>query len=120
MLQQGRPGETYNIGGHNEKTNLEVVRAICELLDDLHPAQTGKSYADAIEFVEDRPGHDFRYAIDASKIERELGWRPAETFESGLRKTVRWYLDHLDWCGEVTDQPALPRRGLSTAPRPHP
>jgi len=101
VVRQGRPGETYNIGGHNEKTNLEVVRTICRTLDELRPLPGGARYEHLITFVKDRPGHDFRYAIDASKIERELGWRPQETFESGLRKTVSWYLDHLAWCEEV-------------------
>lgn len=101
VVQQGSPGETYNVGGHNEKTNLEVVQTICSILDDLRPLQKGKRYENLITFVRDRPGHDFRYAIDASKIERELGWRPEETFESGLQKTVAWYLDHRAWCEEV-------------------
>ncbi len=102
VLKAGRVGETYNIGGWNEKPNLEVVHAICALLDELSPRQDGKSYKDQITFVKDRPGHDRRYAIDASKIERELGWRPAETFESGIRKTVEWYLDNQDWVQNVT------------------
>lgn len=96
VLQHGRVGETYNIGGRNEKTNLEVVQTICDLLDEMSPKTHG-SYRDQITFVADRPGHDLRYAIDATKMERELDWRPAETFESGLRKTVRWYLDNPDW-----------------------
>lgn len=99
---KGVPGETYNIGGHNEKTNLEVVRAICSLLDELRPRQDGKSYAEQIVHVKDRPGHDRRYAIDPSKIMRELGWVPQETFESGIRKTVLWYLEHKDdWCAHI-------------------
>ena len=105
VVSQGQVGETYNIGGHNEQTNLDVVRAICALLDELapqHPAGVSQ-YADLITFVQDRPGHDLRYAIDASKIERELGWVPAETFASGLRKTVQWYLDNLEWCQRVQD-----------------
>jgi dTDP-glucose 4,6-dehydratase len=99
VLEAGRPGETYNIGGWNEKTNLEVVHTLCALLDELKPA--AKSYSTQISFVNDRPGHDRRYAIDARKIERELGWRPAETFETGLRKTVQWYLDHQDWVRKI-------------------
>ena len=96
----GGVGETYNIGGHNEQTNLHVVESICALLDELAPRQAG-AYKELIAFVQDRPGHDQRYAIDAGKIERELGWTPEESFASGLRKTVRWYLDNLDWCRRV-------------------
>ena len=92
---EGKVGETYNIGGHNEKQNLEVVQTICAILDDLRPKK--EQYAEQIAFVEDRPGHDMRYAIDASKIERELGWTPEETFESGIRKTIQWYLDNESW-----------------------
>ncbi len=99
VLEAGTPGETYNIGGWNEKANIEVVHTLCALLDELQPAE--KSYREQITFVADRPGHDRRYAIDARKIERELGWRPAETFETGLRKTVQWYLDHQDWVKKV-------------------
>ena len=102
VLEAGRPGETYNIGGWNEQPNLEVVRTLCRILDEESPRADGRGYAEQITFVKDRPGHDRRYAIDARKIERELGWRPAETFETGIRKTVRWYLDHQDWVGEVT------------------
>ncbi|MES9962154.1 MAG: dTDP-glucose 4,6-dehydratase [Candidatus Sedimenticola sp. 20ELBAFRAG] len=107
VLDAGEPGEVYNIGGLNEKTNLQIVKALCEILDELVPAssevlgQQGNSYKDLITFVADRPGHDRRYAIDASKIERELGWRPAETFESGIRKTVQWYLDNQQWEHDV-------------------
>ena len=98
----GQPGETYNIGGHNEKQNIEVVKTICTLLDEFSPRDDGKSYAEQIVYVQDRPGHDLRYAIDPSKIEKELGWTPAETFESGLRKTVEWYLANKDsWCANV-------------------
>ncbi|WP_265919419.1 dTDP-glucose 4,6-dehydratase [Cupriavidus nantongensis] len=100
VLARGRLGETYNVGGWNEKTNLDVVHTLCDLLDELSPKATG-SYRDQITFVKDRPGHDRRYAIDARKLERELGWRPAETFESGLRKTVRWYLDNQEWVQDV-------------------
>ena len=102
VVSEGKVGETYNIGGHNEQKNLHVVESICALLDELAPRQSG-SYKEQISFVSDRPGHDLRYAIDASKIERELGWKPEETFASGLRKTVHWYLDNLDWCRRVQD-----------------
>lgn len=105
VVTAGEVGQTYNIGGHNEQTNLEVVNAICALLEELapaHPAGVAR-YADLITFVQDRPGHDLRYAIDAGKIERELGWRPEETFATGLRKTVQWYLDNLEWCRHVQD-----------------
>ncbi len=101
-LEQGKPGEVYNIGGHNEKTNLDVVRTLCGILDTLRPRENGY-YADLITFVDDRPGHDQRYAIDASKMQHELDWTPAETFETGLRKTVQWYLDNLQWCYRVQD-----------------
>jgi len=100
VLAHGRPGETYNVGGWNEKTNLDVVHTLCDLLDELHP-KSGGSYREQIQFVKDRPGHDRRYAIDARKLERELGWKPAETFESGLRKTVQWYLDNQAWVQDV-------------------
>jgi dTDP-glucose 4,6-dehydratase len=102
VLRQGRAGETYNIGGNSEKTNLEVVRAICRLLDELRPAKPGSHYESLIKFVTDRPGHDRRYAIDARKVATEVGWRPSETFETGLRKTVQWYLDNQDWVRSVT------------------
>jgi dTDP-glucose 4,6-dehydratase len=100
VMNQGRLGETYNIGGWNEKTNLDVVQAICAILDELHPQ--GAPHSRLITYVQDRPGHDHRYAIDASKIERELGWKPQETFETGLRKTVEWYLANGDWVKNVT------------------
>jgi dTDP-glucose 4,6-dehydratase len=100
VLAGGRTGETYNIGGWNEKTNIEIVRTVCALLDELRPDAAGPRDR-LISFVKDRPGHDRRYAIDARKIERELGWRPAETFETGIRKTVQWYLDHADWVARV-------------------
>ncbi|QGM47324.1 dTDP-glucose 4,6-dehydratase [Methylocystis heyeri] len=96
VAREGKIGESYNVGGRNEKTNIEVVRTICAILDEIRPRSAG-SYSDLIAFVQDRPGHDLRYAIDCSKIERELGWRPAETFETGLRKTVQWYLDNEAW-----------------------
>lgn len=102
VLEQGKLGETYNIGGWNEKANLDVVKLICALLDELKPRADGVSYATQIAFVTDRPGHDRRYAIDARKIERELGWKPAETFETGIRKTVQWYLANQAWVAEVT------------------
>ena len=102
VLAKGRPGETYNIGGRNERTNLEVVQAICALLDELQPRADGMSYTAQIAFVADRPGHDRRYAIDATKLETELGWRAADTFESGLRKAVRWYLANPQWVQAVT------------------
>lgn len=101
VLESGRVGHTYNIGGDNEKTNLEVVVSICRILDSLKPRRDGKSYAEQITFVHDRPGHDRRYAIDASKIRMEIGWKPAETFESGLRKTVVWYLQNAEWVRNV-------------------
>lgn len=97
VLERATPGEVYNIGGRNERRNIDVVSRICDLLDELRPRADGRSYREQITFVEDRPGHDRRYAIDASKIERDLGWRPEETFESGLRRTVEWYLDHEEW-----------------------
>lgn len=100
VLEAGTPGETYNVGGWNEKTNLDVVQTLCTLLDELKPRARG-SYLDLVTFVKDRPGHDRRYAIDARKLERELGWKPAETFESGLRKTVEWYLANHDWVADV-------------------
>ncbi|PKL40252.1 MAG: dTDP-glucose 4,6-dehydratase [Candidatus Riflebacteria bacterium HGW-Riflebacteria-1] len=94
---EGAAGNTYNIGGHNEKQNIEVVKNICSILDELRPRQDGRKYAEQITFVADRPGHDLRYAIDAGKIERELGWKPLETFATGLRKTVQWYLENQCW-----------------------
>lgn len=113
VIRQGRVGATYNIGGHNEKQNIEVVRSICALLDELAPASDRHltaadgspltHYASLLTHVADRPGHDRRYAIDASKIQQELNWVPTETFESGLRKTVQWYLENLAWCQRVQD-----------------
>ena len=107
VVTEGRVGETYNIGGHNEKQNIDVVNTICELLDEFRPLPTAdikiSSHKDLITFVQDRPGHDLRYAIDASKIKRDLGWEPVETFESGIRKTVLWYLENLNWAHRVQD-----------------
>jgi dTDP-glucose 4,6-dehydratase len=101
VLRKGRPGDTYNIGGWNEKPNIEIVQTICDLVDEMAPGK-GPSGRELITYVKDRPGHDRRYAMDASKIERELGWRPKETLDSGLRKTVRWYLENQDWVADVT------------------
>jgi len=101
VLAKGRLGEVYNIGGWNEKANLDIVHTVCALLDELRPKSDRKSYREQITFVTDRPGHDRRYAIDARKIERELGWKPAETFETGIRKTVQWYLDNQNWVANV-------------------
>ncbi|RUO32896.1 dTDP-glucose 4,6-dehydratase [Aliidiomarina sanyensis] len=105
VVKEGKVGETYNIGGHNEKQNIEVVKTICSLLEELAPSKPENvtSYRDLISFVADRPGHDIRYAIDATKIEVELGWKPQETFESGLRKTVEWYISNREWCQRVQD-----------------
>lgn len=101
VLEAGQPGETYNIGGWNEKPNLDIVHAVCALLDELRPRADGQSYREQVTYVTDRPGHDRRYAIDATRIERELGWKPQETFETGIRKTLAWYLGHPEWIANV-------------------
>jgi dTDP-glucose 4,6-dehydratase len=101
VLEAGKAGEVYNIGGWNEKPNIDIVNTVCALLDELRAREDGKSYREQITYVTDRPGHDRRYAIDASKIERELGWKPAETFDTGIRKTVQWYLENQDWVANV-------------------
>ena len=101
VLEAGRPGEVYNVGGWNEKPNIEIVKTVCALLDEMRPKADGQPYSTQISYVKDRPGHDRRYAIDASKIQRELGWKPAETFETGIRKTVAWYLSNPDWVAHV-------------------
>ncbi len=101
VLAAGQLGEVYNVGGWNEKPNIEIVQTLCALLDELRPRADGKSYREQISYVKDRPGHDRRYAIDARKLEQELGWKPAETFETGIRKTVAWYLEHPDWVAHV-------------------
>jgi dTDP-glucose 4,6-dehydratase len=102
VLGKGEVGQVYNIGGHNEKTNLDVVHTLCQLLDEMVPDSPHRPHKNLIQFVEDRPGHDRRYAIDASKIQNQLGWKPQESFETGLRKTMRWYLDNKDWTDRVT------------------
>jgi len=102
VLEAGKVGEVYNVGGWNEKTNIDIVRTLCRMLDAKKPRADGQSYADLITYVTDRPGHDLRYAIDATKIATELGWKPAETFETGIEKTVNWYLAHQDWVNNIT------------------
>jgi dTDP-glucose 4,6-dehydratase len=102
VLERGRPGEVYNIGASSEKTNLEVVHRLCDIMDERKPRRDGKSYREQVTFVKDRPGHDRRYGIDASKIQHELGWKPKETFESGLRKTIHWYIENQEWVADVT------------------
>jgi dTDP-glucose 4,6-dehydratase len=104
VLEAGIPGQVYNIGGWNEKPNLEVVKTLCRILDAKQPRSDGQSYVNQITFVQDRPGHDQRYAIDASKLSNELGWKPKETFETGIEKTVDWYLNHQDWVNNVTNE----------------
>ncbi|MBN2579202.1 MAG: dTDP-glucose 4,6-dehydratase [Pirellulales bacterium] len=104
VLTRGRPGETYNVGGRTEKKNIEIVHLICEELDRLHPKSGGGSYREQITFVKDRPGHDRRYAINADKIQAELSWTPRESFETGIRKTIRWFLDHQDWVNSLMSE----------------
>jgi len=104
IIRQGKSGKTYNIGGHNEMKNIDIVHKICEILDELEPSTSLSSYKELISFVTDRPGHDLRYAIDAGKIERELGWKPRETFASGIRKTVQWYLTNRQWWKNIQDK----------------
>jgi dTDP-glucose 4,6-dehydratase len=101
VLARGRLGEVYNIGGWNEKPNIDIVNTVCSLLDEMRPKADGQSYSTQITYVKDRPGHDRRYAIDASKLQRELGWKPAETFETGIQKTIAWYLSHPEWVAHV-------------------
>ena len=103
ILEKGRPGQVYNIGGNTEKTNLEVVEEICAILDEIKPRADRRAYREQIAFVEDRPGHDLRYAVDTSKIKADLGWMPEENFESGLRKTIQWYIDNPVWCKNIQD-----------------
>ena len=109
VLEQGRPGQVYNVGGGNQPTNLEVVRLICSILDELLPDSPHRPHTSLIRFVEDRPGHDRRYAMDCSKIRRELGWKPQENLQSGLRRTVRWYLENLDWVEAIRSEPGYER-----------
>ena len=104
VLEKGVIGEKYNVGGNYEKTNIEIVKTICRLLDKVKPRSNDQIYEDLITYVDDRPGHDLRYAIDSSKIQKELGWTPSETFESGIKKTLDWYLKNLGWCNDVTDK----------------
>ena len=113
VFEHGAPGRTYNIGGNNEKQNIEVVKTVCAILDRLRPRSDGKGYAEQIGYVADRPGHDKRYAIDASRIADELGWTPAETFESGIEKTVAWYLANEDWWRPLVAAKAAERRGVA-------
>lgn len=116
VVEEGKIGETYNIGGHNEKQNIEVVNTICSILDNVQPKEQGK-YSDQIRFVTDRPGHDWRYAIDASKIDKELGWVPEESFETGLKKTILWYLKNIEWVEAVTENNyKLERLGVAVQP----
>ena len=114
VFEQAAPGQTFTVGGRSERRNLDVVRSICQVLDALRPKAGSESYVDAIEFVTDRPGHDFRYAIDSSKIERDLGWQPVETFETGLLKTIQWYLQNEGWWRPLLqDRSAVQRQGLA-------
>ena len=116
VFEGGEPGRTYNIGGHNEKQNIEVVHTLCAVLDRLHPRGDGRSYRDQVTHVADRPGHDKRYAIDATRIGNELGWRPRETFESGLEKTIAWYLANEAWWRPLVAARAAERRGVASGP----
>ncbi|MBB6505218.1 dTDP-glucose 4,6-dehydratase [Sphingomonas endophytica] len=111
VFERGEPGKTYNIGGHNEKQNIEVVQTVCAILDRFRPRADGRSYAEQITHVVDRPGHDKRYAIDASRIRQELGWVPSESFDSGIERTIRWYLDNEDWWRPLVEDRAAERRG---------
>mgnify|MGYP002778855624 FL=1 len=113
VFERGQPGRTYNVGGHNEMRNIDVVRAVCGVLDELRPREDGVSYTGQITHVADRPGHDQRYAIDASRIGTELGWYPVETFDSGIRKTVEWYLANEDWWAPLVAANAAERRGFA-------
>ena len=113
VFEKGVPGQTYNVGGNSERRNIDVVKTVCDILDRLQPREDGQSYLGQITYVADRPGHDQRYAIDAGKICSELGWNPTESFESGLEKTVAWYLSNRDWWAEILDRTqAATRRGL--------
>ena len=103
ILQKGTIGETYNVGGNNEIKNIQIVDVICDILNDIHPAGSGKSYHELITFVKDRPGHDFRYAIDASKLKKEIGWEPKESFNTGIQKTIEWYLKNEEWCKTIQE-----------------
>ena len=116
IMDQGKLGRSYNVGGNEERTNIEVVRTVCQILDQLSPGSTGESYEALIEFVPDRPGHDFRYAIDASRIKNELGWEPSETFHTGMTKTVQWYLHNQQWVEEVQTGNQLKGQRLGSAP----
>ncbi|MCX8107775.1 MAG: GDP-mannose 4,6-dehydratase, partial [Verrucomicrobiae bacterium] len=119
VFERGRPGETYNIGGNNEQRNIDLVKMLCRILDEEHPRPDGRSYVEQITFVEDRPGHDLRYAIDASKVRRELGWLPMQDHESGFRKTVRWYLENRTWWEAVlSGKYRLERLGRIKSPEP--
>lgn len=115
VIERGTPGQTYNIGGHNEIRNIDIVKTICQILEELQPSPDGKPYESLITHVADRPGHDLRYAIDASKIQKELGWTPKETFQTGIRKTVQWYLDNRDWWQHIQTKTYQQQRlGLNT------
>ncbi|MBE7219057.1 MAG: GDP-mannose 4,6-dehydratase, partial [Caulobacteraceae bacterium] len=120
IVERGEPGRTYNVGGRNERTNLHVVQTVCDILDRLSPRSGAGARRELITFVADRPGHDARYAIDASRLEGELGWRAQETFETGLERTVRWYLDRRDWWEPIRARYGGERLGLPTAPEKTP